>query len=373
MKTSTLLAFPLIFLVFASGLCYPPAIPIKSDINKLELPEGFRIAIYAENVDNARSLAKAHDGLIFVSTRKSGKLHALIDEDNDFIVDRHIEIAKDLDTPNGITFHNGDLYVALLNKIVVYRDIENRLNDDHLNFEIIYDNLPTERHHGWKYMNIGPDEKLYFGVGAPCNQCLSEEEIFSTICRVNTDGSGFEIFAHGVRNTIGFDWHPETKEMWFTDNGRDRMGDNKPGDELNRAPKKGMHFGYPFCHQGDIVDPEFKDHHCDDYTPPEQVMGPHVATLGMRFYTGVQFPDSLQGDIFIAEHGSWNRTTPIGYRITRVKMDGGKAIAWEPFITGWLQGAAAWGRPVDLLMLDDGSMLISDDHANMVYRLWYEG
>lgn len=370
MKWTTALTFPAILILFASGLCYPPAIPSRTDVDKLQLPEGFSISVYAEDITNARSLAKANDQLIFVSTRQKGMLHALIDENKDYISDRHVVFADDLDTPNGIAYHEGDLFVALLNKIIVYRDIEDNLKED-APYEVIYDQLPDETHHGWKYLNIGPDNKLYFGVGAPCNQCEREEEIFSTICRINMDGTGFEIYAHGIRNTIGFDWHPETQELWFTENGRDMMGDNMPGDELNHAPEAGMHFGYPYCHQGDIVDPDHEDHSCADYTGPEQILGPHVAALGMRFYTGDQFPDSLQGDIFIAEHGSWNRTKPIGYRIMRVKMDDSRALSYSTFVEGWLQGASAWGRPVDLLVLDDGSMLISDDHASIVYRLTY--
>lgn len=372
MKWTTAIVFLSLLILFSSGLCYPPAIPSSTDISKLDVPDGFKVAIYAEDVKGARSLARVNDQLIFVSTRQSGILHALVDNNGDYSADEHIVFAKDLDTPNGISYHNGDLYVALLDKIIVFRDIENNLNED-APYEVIYDELPDESHHGWKFLNIGPDDKLYFGVGAPCNQCLREEEIFSTICRMDLDGSNFEIYAHGIRNTIGFDWHPETDVLWFTENGRDMMGDNIPGDELNRAPEKGMHFGYPYCHERDIVDPDFEGHNCDQYAKPEQILGPHVAALGMRFYTGNQFPDSLHGDIFIAEHGSWNRTKPIGYRITRVKMDGENAVSYSTFISGWLQGASAWGRPVDVMVLDDGSMLISDDHADLVYRLWYEG
>ncbi len=372
MRLKNVIPIATVLLLFSSGVCYPPAMPSNADIAKLELPDGFKIAVYAEDVKNARSLARANDQLVFVSTRKEGMLHALIDKDGDYKADKHIVLADDLDTPNGIVYHEGDLYVALLEQLIVYRDIENNLKED-APYELLYDGFPDERHHGWKYMALGPDNKLYITVGAPCNLCLSEDTIFATISRLDLDGSNLEVYAHGVRNSVGFTWHPETGDMWFTENGRDMMGDNKPGDELNRATKKGMHFGFPYCHQGNIVDPDFEDHNCADYTPPEQVLGPHVAALGLKFYTGDQFPDSLRGDIFIAEHGSWNRSTPIGYRITRVKLDGNKAVSYTPFVDGWLQGSSAWGRPVDVMVMDDGSMLISDDDADQVYRLWYEG
>lgn len=372
MKPSSIAALLGLLILLSSGVCYPPAVPSRSDITKLKVPEGFKIHVYAEDVDGARSLARVNDQLVFVSTRGTGKLHALRDNNGDYIADEHIVFAEGLNTPNGIEYHDGDLYVAEIDRIIVFRDIADNLAPE-ASFEVLYDQLPDERHHGWKYLAMGPDGMLYFGVGAPCNQCYREEEIFSTICRINTDGSGFEIYAHGVRNTVGFTWHPETKDMWFTDNGRDMMGDNKPTDELNHAPIAGMHFGYPFCHQGDIVDPEFPDSSCADYTAPAQKLGPHVAALGVKFYTGNLFPDSLQGDIFIAEHGSWNRSSPIGYRITRVEMENGKANGYSIFIDGWLQGASAWGRPVDLMVMDDGSVLISDDHADLVYRLVYTG
>ncbi len=372
MKFSTLLAMLLVGTLFSGGVCYPPALPSRADLDKLSVPPGFSIELYADDVKNARSLARAHDRLVFVSTRRKGVLHALVDRNGDYKADEHIIFAEDLDMPNGIAFHKGDLYVATLTEIVVFRDIENNLKPN-APYEVVYAGLPSERHHGWKYLAIGPDEKLYFTVGAPCNICLREEPIFATISRMNLDGSDLEVYAHGVRNSVGFTWHPETGEMWFTDNGRDMMGDNMPGDELNHAPEMGMHFGFPYCHQGDVVDPGFKEYNCDDYTPPAQVLGPHVASLGLKFYTGNQFPDSLRHDIFIAEHGSWNRTTPIGYRITRIEMKNGQPASYTTFVEGWLQGAAAWGRPVDVMVMDDGSMLISDDHGDKVYRLKYEG
>jgi glucose/arabinose dehydrogenase len=240
----------------------------------------------------------------------------------------------------------------------------------------VTDKYPGDKHHGWKYIAFGPDGKLYIPVGAPCNICNDAEKDprYASITRINADGSGQEVFAHGIRNTVGFAWHPQTNEMWFTENGRDMMGDDVPGDELNRAPQKDMHFGYPFCHEANIADPDFgKDHPCSDYTPPVQVLAPHTAALGMKFYTGNMFPAEYKNTVFIAEHGSWNRSEPIGYRVMMVKLDGNKAVSYKPFAEGWLKDGKAWGRPVDILQLPDGSLLVSDDFANTIYRITYKG
>ena len=213
---------------------------------------------------------------------------------------------------------------------------------------------------------------LYVPVGAPCNVCERADERYATIMRMNPNGSGLEVYASGIRNTVGFDWHPQTGELWFTDNGRDQLGDDVPPDELNYAPKPGMNFGFPYCHGGDIPDPSFgKDHDCAEFTPPAMKLGPHVASLGMRFYTGSMFPAEYQNQIFIAEHGSWNRTIPIGYRITLVRLQGNEAVSYEVFAEGWLQGGSAWGRPVDVLVMPDGALLVSDDRAGVVYRIHY--
>jgi glucose/arabinose dehydrogenase len=234
---------------------------------------------------------------------------------------------------------------------------------------------PAGRPEGLSGFNADPQAaaKLYVPVGAPCNICERSEPIYASITRINPDGTGREIFAHGVRNTVGFDWHPQTREMWFTDNGRDWMGDDVPADELNHAPRKGMHFGYPYIHQGDVPDPEYgKGKQLDEFTPPARKLGPHVAALGMRFYTGRMFPEEYRGQIFIAEHGSWNRTTPIGYRLSLVKLSGGQAVSYAPFAEGWLQGFSAWGRPVDVLVMPDGALLVSDDKAGAIYRIAYK-
>jgi glucose/arabinose dehydrogenase len=241
----------------------------------------------------------------------------------------------------------------------------------------VNDKYPTEGHHGWKYIAFGPDGKLYVPVGAPCNICLSDDAVYASVTRINADGSGREIFASGVRNSVGFAWHPETKEMWFTDNGRDMLGENSPPCELNRAPRAGLHFGYPFCHGGTIKDPEFGSKRpCGDFTVPAQNLGPHVAPLGLKFYTGNQFPAEYKNQLFIAEHGSWNRSKKIGYRVSLVKVkDNTTATSYETFASGWLDESTdnAWGRPVDVLVMADGSLLVSDDHAGVIYRIVYKG
>ena len=352
-------------------------------LEKIELPDGFKIEIYASDVENARSMTVSPSGTIFVGNRKSDNVFALIDENNDGKVDKKYLITDKLkNMPNGVAFHNGNLYVAEVNKIWVFKDIENKLkliDENGLYPEdpiLITDDFPSDKHHGWKYIAIGPDNKLYVPVGAPCNICESRDEIYSTITRMDLDGSNREIYARGVRNTVGFTWNKQTEEMWFTDNGRDMLGDNFPPCELNKVTKPDQHYGYPYCHGGDISDPEFgSKYSCEDFIKPMQNLGPHVAPLGLKFYNGDMFPEEYKGDIFIAEHGSWNRTKKIGYRITRVKIKDNKSVGYEPFISGWLEKDIndAWGRPVDIVILKDGSMLISDDYANVIYRVTYSG
>ena len=352
-------------------------------LEKIVLPDGFKIEIYASDVENARSMTVSPSGTIFVGNRKSDNVFALIDENNDGKVDKKYLITDKLkNMPNGVAFHNGNLYVAEVNKIWVFKDIENKLkliDENGLYPEdpiLITDDFPSDKHHGWKYIAIGPDNKLYVPVGAPCNICESRDEIYSTITRMDLDGSNREIYARGVRNTVGFTWNKQTEEMWFTDNGRDMLGDNYPPCELNKVTKPDQHYGYPYCHGGDISDPEFgSKYSCEDFIKPMQNLGPHVAPLGLKFYNGDMFPEEYKGDIFIAEHGSWNRTKKIGYRITRVKIKDNKSVGYEPFISGWLEEDIndAWGRPVDIVILKDGSMLISDDYANVIYRVTYSG
>ena len=337
-------------------------------LDDIRLPPGFSIGVYAE-VPNARSLSLGGNGVVFVSNRGADSVYAIFPGGSNH--NRVVEIADDLDMPNGIAYHDGDLYVAEKSQVRVYRDIDNKL-DDPPEAELLDIDLPSERHHGWRYIGFGPDDKLYISIGAPCNTC--ERDGFGRIDRMNPDGSERETWATGIRNSLGFAFHPVTGELWFTDNGRDMLGDDMPPDELNNAAVQGLHFGFPYCHGGDILDPEFgagKD--CGEYAAPARKLGPHVAPLGVRFYTGTMFPEEYHGQVFVAEHGSWNRSKKIGYRISLVRLVDGEAASYEAFADGWLQGQARLGRPVDVLVLDDGSMLVSDDMNGLVYRISYEG
>lgn len=355
--------------IAAVSSCVPPGggDPI---LNRITLPPGFTISYYAENVSGARSMALSENGTLFVATRGEGVVYAVIDNDKDYLADEVLIIASELNLPNGVAILDDDLYVAEVHRVLKYEDIDNNLYTPP-DPVVIRDDLPTEKLHGWKYLHFGPDGKLYFQIGAPCNVCEVEEP-YATIMRMNPDGSALEIFAQGVRNSVGFDWHPQTLELWFTENGRDLMGDDVPPDELNYAPAGGLNFGFPYCHGGDILDPEFGSAgDCELFTPPQMKLGPHVAALGMKFYTGSLFPRTYKNQIFIAEHGSWNRTIPIGYRVTLVRVQNNKAVSYEVFAEGWLQDSESWGRPVDLLIMPDGSMLISDDKAGAIYRIVY--
>jgi len=367
MKTFYWLSTLVIF-CFSSILNAGASEPLLSNI---KLPPGFAITVFADNVGNARSLSLSPSGILFVGSRKAGKVYAVIDHDHDFKADEVITIARGLNMPNGVAFHNGDLYVAEVHRVIKFKDIEKNLHGPEPP-QIINDTFPRDKWHGWKFIRIGPDNKLYVPVGAPCNVCESEKPVYATITRLNLDGSGLEIFARGVRNSVGFDWHPMTGELWFTDNGRDFLGDNLPPDELNHAPQPGLHFGFPYRHGRNIDDPQFGNQAPSvDFTSPVQELGPHVASLGMRFYKGNMFPAAYKNRIFIAEHGSWNRSDPIGYRLTMVRLADSKVQSYEVFAQGWLQKNRVLGRPVDLEIMPDGSLLVSDDHGDRIYRITY--
>ncbi len=348
--------------------------PKQLRLETINLPDGFEISVFAQDLKNARSMSLSPSGTLFVGTRKEGNVYALRDNDGDFVADERHTLITGLNMPNGVAFKDGDLYFAEVDKIWVFRDIESKLADPGKP-ELVYDNYPDKSHHGWKYIAFGPDGKLYIPVGAPCNICVSEDSIFNTITRLDVESKKREIIADGVRNTVGFTWHPETQEFWFTDNGGDWLGDDMPACELNYAPKKGMHFGYPYCHQGDYLDPKLGEgKNCDDYTAPAQKLGPHVAALGMEFYNGNMFPQEYKHQAIIAEHGSWNRSEPIGYRLTLVTIEENtRATSYEVFADGWLQDGKAWGRPVDLEHMPDGSLLVSDDYGDAIYRITYTG
>ena len=356
----------------------PPAkieVPLDSlsqKLSSLKLPEGFKIEIFAKDVDNARSLCLSPNGTLYVGNRDKDKVYALRDEDGDNIAEKKYTIYSGGKSPNGVAFKDGDLYIAEISRILKFEDIETKLSNPGQPI-VVYDKYPKEEHHGWKYIAFGPDGKLYVPVGAPCNICESKEPIFNSITRINTDGSGMEIVQRGIRNTVGFTWHSDTKELWFTDNGRDMLGDNTPNCELNHAAKDNMHFGYPYCHEGEVLDPEFgKGKDCKDYTVPVAKMGPHTAPLGIEYYRNSAFPEEFNDAFYIAKHGSWNRAEKIGYDIDIVKVDKeGKLLSKQTFISGWLSDDKkdVWGRPVDFEIWKDGSLLISDDFANCIYRV----
>ncbi len=341
-----------------------------SDNSGITLPPGFHINVFANNVDGARSMALSPNGILFVGTRGTGKVYAILDTNKDYKADEVITIASGLKMPNGVAFRNGSLYVAEVNRVLRYDNIEAKLKNPPQPV-VVNSNFPSDTHHGWKFIRFGPDGKLYVPVGAPCNVC-ERPDPYASIMRMNADGSGLEIFARGIRNTVGFDWNPQTNELWFTDNGRDLLGDNIPPDELNYAPVQGMNFGFPYFYGSNQPDPDFgKGKDPSQYTPPAQELGPHVAALGMRFYTGNMFPSEYRNQIFIAEHGSWNRSQKIGYRVTLVKLVNNKPVSYKPFAEGWLKGDSVSGRPVDLQVMPDGSMLVSDDYGGVIYRITY--
>lgn len=342
----------------------------KYELDKIKLPPGFKISVFAE-VPNARSLCWGSKGTLFVGNTGGNTVYALTDADHNGVADKVYKVATGLNTPCGVAFRNGSLYVAEIGRILRFDDIEDHLPNPPA-YKVVYDKLPTDKWHGWKFIAFGPDGKLYVPVGAPCNVCEPDSQ-HACLNRMNPDGSGFEVYARGIRNTVGFSWDPRNQQLWFTDNGRDELGDNIPSDELNTAPRKGMHFGFPYCHEGDILDPQFgKGKNCASYTPPAYKLGPHVASLGMRFYTGQMFPAAYRNQIFVAEHGSWNRSKKIGYNITMVKIVNNKATEAIPFATGWLQpGEKVIGRPVDVIVAADGSLYVSDDSKGAVYRITY--
>jgi glucose/arabinose dehydrogenase len=341
-------------------------------LDQIVMPSGFKIDVFGR-VDNARSLALAPDGTLFISNRSGNKVYALRDTNGDKKADKKYVIASGLKTPNGVAFKDGSLYVAEVSTIWRYDNILSKLDNPPVPVKIT-DSYPTDNHHGWKYIAFGPDGKLYVPVGAPCNICESNDPIYASITRINPDGTGREIIASGVRNTVGFTWHPTTGELWFTENNRDWMGDDMPPCELNKLTSVGQHFGYPYCHGNDILDDVYgSGKNCNNYVAPVQNLGPHSAPLGIKFVPSGNFPAEYVNKPLIAEHGSWNRSSKIGYRVTMVADESGDS--YSTFASGWLDDAtqAVWGRPVDLIFMADGSMLLSDDFSGTVYRIWYEG
>jgi len=338
---------------------------------KIRLPAGFVLDVYAR-VPGARSMVLGPGGTLFVGTR-GDKVYAVTDENGDGAGETVRVIARGLNSPNGVALRDGDLYVAEVSRILRFGGIEERL-DAPPEPVVLRDDLPRDRHHGWKYIAFGPDGLLYVPVGAPCNVCERSDPRYAALLRMRPDGSQLEVFASGIRNTVGFAWHPETEALWFTNNGRDNLGDDLPPDTLNRAPRPGLHFGFPWCHAGDVPDPEFGARRsCAEFDTPALKLPAHVAPLGLTFSTGDRFPAPWRGRLFIAEHGSWNRSEPVGYRVTAVTVVDGRAVSYEPFATGWLDGRTVSGRPVDVIETPDGSLLVSDDHAGLIHRIRWVG
>lgn len=351
-----------------------------SPLRSLVLPAGFHADVFAD-VENARTMALGPQGTVFVGSQGAGKVYAVVDQNNDHKADRVVVIASGLDAPNGVAMRNGALYVATRSRLLRFDDIEHHLDAPPAPVTV-RDDLPNPNAgHDWKFIGFGPDDLLYMSVGSTCNICLPEA-MTAVIIRMKPDGSGREVFAEGVRDSQGFAWQPVTHELWFTDNGRDLLGDDVPNDELNVAWKAGLHFGFPFCHQGDVPDPQFGSQRpCSTTEPPVLKLGAHVASIGFTFYTGHMFPAKYKNAAIIAEHGSWNRSTPSGYRVMAAYTDGRRVTGYEPLVDDFLPGAnapggrgaarAATGRPAAVLQLADGSILISDDTGNRLIRVSY--
>ena len=346
------------------------------DLEKLLLETGFKISIFADNLSSPRQITEGKNGTIFVGER-SGQIIALADSDKNGEADYKKVIAKDLQLSTGVSIFNGDLYFSEVSKIWKIENIESWLNDNISNSDLpkkvlVIDELPSDTWHGWKWLKHDEQGQLYFNVGAPCNICLSENSQYASILRIND--SGWQHVAKGVRNSVGFDFHPITKKLFFTDNGRDWMGDDTPSCELNRLDVNGQFFGYPYKHASNVRDPEFGDVNSGfDFVDPILELGAHVAPTGVAFYDGSMFPARMQNNLFIALHGSWNRSSKVGYKVLRVSFDeNGNVIDSTDFISGWLQDESVFGRPAAPFILSDGSMLLSDDKANVIYRITYK-
>ena len=353
----------------------------STNLNKLNVPDGFEISIFADNLESPRQLAETDAGYVIAGSKKGDSIYALYDEDLDGYAEKRILIADKLQNPTGVTIHKGDLYFAEIDTIWVVKDIDTWLNSNSKSIpakSIYMNDLPSDTWHGFKYIDFGPDDNLYIPVGVPCNICIepqTNDKRFAAIHKY-VDGKLITV-ADGVRNSVGFDWHPVTKKLYFSDNGRDWLGDDSPDCELNVINTEGSFFGYPFKHAKNVIDPEF-GHLIPsidrEFVDPIAELGPHVAPLGIAFYDKDIFPVKYRNSIFVALHGSWNRTKKSGYKLVFIQLDeDGNYVSQEDFITGWLSNELAWGRPVSPFIMNDGSMLLSDDKFNVIYKVSYRG
>lgn len=360
-----------ITIVIAGTFAYSP---VSADLDKLTLPAGFTIERLPFEVPDARQMALSGQGTLVIGSRRKGVVYAVPNALTDS-APVPITILEDLTMPSGLAIRNGDLYVGATHEILKLQALDSHLSNPQI--RTVTNKLPTERHHGWKYLKFGPDGFLYVPVGAPCNICLREDDPrFASLLRMNPKTGAAEVWAHGIRNTVGFAWHPATQQIWFSDNGRDMMGDDVPPEEINIITEPGQHFGYPFVHAGDIDDPQFGDHPSragKNFVDPAVKIQAHSAALGMAFNTHDAFPETYNNALFVAEHGSWNRSAKVGYLVSVVTEAADGSLNYAPFITGWLQGEENWGRPNDILFTPDGDMLISDDQGGVIFRVRYTG
>lgn len=359
--------FKILKLVVVAIVLANPVQAKPANISKLKVPQGFKVELFADKLPNARTMVAGDKGVIFIGSRQAGNVYAI--SKNKKHKNKKYLIAKNLDMPNGIAFKNGSLYVAEISRILRFDRIEENLDNPPKPI-VIRDDLPIEKHHGWRYLAFGPDGRLYIAIGAPCNICLKKD--YAQIRSMKADGTDERVEAKGIRNSVGFTWHPQTKKLWFSDNGRDWMGDNLPPDEINRVDQRGQHFGFPYCHGGTVPDPKFTHYPCQSFSPPAKQLGAHVAPLGIAFYSGKMFPNQYRNQLLVVEHGSWNRSEKTGYRVAIAKLKGEQVVAYETFISGWLEDDFVWGRPAYVLVLKDGSLLISDDKAGAIYRVSYK-
>ena len=351
-------------------LCLLLAAPLSAidQDGQITLPPGFRIATFASGLRNPRFMAISPKGDLFASLSISGRVVALPDLDGDGRADLSRKVLDGLDRPHGLAFHQGYLYVAENSRILRFRQEARYAFGGR---EVVVPSLPKDGGHWTRTIRFGPDGKLYASVGSSCNACVEDDQRRAAILRYNSDGTGEQIYAKGLRNAVGIAFHPQTGELWATENGRDWLGDDLPPDELNRI-KEGAHYGWPYCYGQRVVDDQFrKTEFCRTTEPAALEFPAHSAVLGLAFYTGSMFPQEYQGDLFVASHGSWNRSVPTGRKIFRVRMKDGRPERWEEFATGWLGQSGGWGSPVDVIVGPDGALYVSDDHAGLIYRITY--